>query len=411
MSPSARRRILLIAYHFPPLAGSSGIQRTLRLAQHLPQLGWDVSVLTCHPMAYERVSADLMADMPAQVHVERAWTLDAARHLSFKGRHLAATVRPDRWASWRFDGVRRGKALLGRVPHHAIWSTYPIPTAHVIGSALARHSGLPWIADFRDPMVQADYPADPHTRAQLLALEADVARGARLITVTTPGTRRDMQQRHPGARIELMENGYDESSFASPNGTPRDALHPGAITLLHSGIVYPWERDPAPLIEALAQLCQQGMDRRRLKVRFRAAVHEDLIRRLSDQWQVADLVEVLPAVGYREALAEMQRADGLLVMQASNCNAQVPAKVYEYLRAGPPIVCLADPLGDTADVLRRAGVLDQAPLDSAPQIAALLRRVVEADPALRLLPQPDAVTGASRWARSEQLAQWLQAIA
>lgn len=404
-----RRRILLIAYHFPPLAGSSGIQRTLRLAQHLPRLGWDVSVLTCQPIAYERVSADLLADVPAGVHVERALALDAARHLSLAGRHFAATARPDRWSSWRFDGIRRGRRLLARQAHHAIWSTCPISTAHVIGAALAESSGLPWIADFRDPMVQADYPADVKTRAQLLALETRVARQARIISVTTPGTRQDMQSRHPAARIELMENGYDEDSFP-PQRPVCSPLNPGQLTLLHSGIVYPMERDPGPLMEALARLRQQGYGPR-LKLRFRAAVHDDLLNQLAARLDVKDMVEVMPAVGYSQALEEMQRADALLVMQAANCNTQIPAKVYEYFRAGPGIVTLADQAGDTAAILRQAGVTDQAPLDDAAAIAALLQRVLDADSSLRIQPSGHAVSGASRWARSEQLAGWLGALA
>ncbi|WP_276678948.1 hypothetical protein [Nitrosomonas europaea] len=39
-----------------------------------------------------------------------------------------------------------------------IWSTYPIATAHLIGLTLQRLTGIPWMADFRDPMVQPDYP-------------------------------------------------------------------------------------------------------------------------------------------------------------------------------------------------------------------------------------------------------------
>lgn len=405
MLQSRRPRILLVAYHFPPLAGSSGIQRTLRLAQHLPQLGWDVSVLTCMPHAYERVSDDLLADVPLNTEVVRCVALDAARHLSLGGRHLAVTARPDRWASWRLDGVRRGRALLKRVPHDVIWSTYPIPTAHVIGAALAGSSGLPWLADFRDPMVQADYPSDAQTRQQLLSLEANVIQHARVVSVTTPGTQRDMLGRHPGARVELMENGYDEDSFHPP--APQGALNPGVITLLHSGIVYPSERDPAPLIQALAALRQQGRNRQ-IRVRFRAAVHDALLHELAAQWGVSDMVEVLPAIGYRAALEEMQRADGLLVMQASNCNTQVPAKVYEYLRAGPRIIGLTDPSGDTAAVLRGAGIQDQAPLDDSPAIASLLQRVLDDAPSLQLSPRAEAVTAASRWARSQRFAQWLQ---
>ena len=43
----------MVAFHFPPLAGSSGIQRTLRFVQHLPALGWEPIVLSAHPRAYE----------------------------------------------------------------------------------------------------------------------------------------------------------------------------------------------------------------------------------------------------------------------------------------------------------------------------------------------------------------------
>ena len=75
------KRILMIAYHFPPLAGSSGIQRTLRFVQHLPSLGWQPLVLSADPRAYEKTSDDLMADVPPSTVVRRAFALDTARHL------------------------------------------------------------------------------------------------------------------------------------------------------------------------------------------------------------------------------------------------------------------------------------------------------------------------------------------
>jgi len=43
-----------IAYHFPPVKGSSGVQRTLRFAQHLPRFGWRPIVLTITPKARRR---------------------------------------------------------------------------------------------------------------------------------------------------------------------------------------------------------------------------------------------------------------------------------------------------------------------------------------------------------------------
>ena len=87
----------MIAYHFPPLAGSSGIQRTLRFAQHLPALGWQPLVLSADPRAYEKTSLDLLPDVPPDTVVRRAFALDTARHLTIGGRYIGWMARADRW--------------------------------------------------------------------------------------------------------------------------------------------------------------------------------------------------------------------------------------------------------------------------------------------------------------------------
>lgn len=405
------RRILMIAYHFPPLAGSSGIQRTLRFVQHLPAFGWEPLVLTVMPQAYERTSADLMGDVPAGTIVKRAFALDTARHLAVNGRYAGWMARPDRWRSWQFAGIWQGMRLIERYRPDAIWSTYPIPTAHVIGSALHRRSRLPWIADFRDPMAQAGYPADPLTWKSFKAIEMNAVSNASFSTFTTPSAAEDYRKRYPEARerIVVLENGYDEESFAAVSPAPTLALNPGAITLLHSGIVYPEERDPTQLFAALQRLVKSGQLRAgELKIRFRAPVHDNLLQTLAQQCGVAEFIEILPPVPYREALLEMLRADALLVMQAANCNAQIPAKIYEYLRAGRPIIGLTDPAGDTAGVLRDAGIDALAQIDSADEITALLPGFIRAVKEGRArLADRDFVAKASRSGRTAALARLL----
>jgi len=402
------KRVLMVAYHFPPLAGSSGIQRTLRFVQQLPQHGWEPLVLTAHPLAYERVATDLDAEVPTGTHVERAFALDTARHLALRGRHLAALARPDRWMTWKFDAVRRGMRLIRAQRPQAIWSTYPIATAHAIGSALQRASGLPWIADFRDPMAQDGYPADPETWRQFKAIESNAADHARLCTFTTPSAQASYSQRYPAQAdgMRLLENGYDESSFlqAEPQARAQGPLSPGRTVLLHSGIVYPSERDPTQLFRALARIKARGPSP--LLIRFRAAVHDELLHKMAREHGVDDMVDILPPIPYVQALVEMLRADGLLLMQASNCNEQIPAKLYEYLRASRPVLCLSDASGDTWQVLKQAGLQHMAALDSAEQIDTLLSRMAIDGPA-GLLPRADAVGAASRAGRTQQLAQWL----
>ena len=401
------KRVLMVAYHFPPLAGSSGIQRTLRFVQHLPKLGWQPLVLSTNTRAYERISHDLDADLPSGTVVRRAFALDSARHLSLWGRHVAALARPDRWVSWKLDGVRQGMKMIREFRPDVLWSTYPIATAHLIGAELHRRSGIPWVADFRDPMAQDGYPADPATWQQFKAIEKQAVDNAQCCMFTSPGAARVYRERYPdaAARIEVLENGYDEESFAAAQtGLPREALNPGCITLLHSGVVYASERDPTQLFVALGRMKASGrLGPSALKLRFRAAVHEPMLHRLAAEHGVQDMIEVCPPLPYKAALQEMLRADVLLVMQAANCNEQIPAKIYEYLRAGRPIVCLSDPHGDTVDLLRRAGIDRVAPLDSAEQIEHLLAGVLRGE-GLHQLPERTIVAQASRERRSANLA-------
>ena len=406
------KRILMIAFHFPPQAGSSGIQRTLRFVQHLPALGWQPLVLSASPHAYDKTDADLLADVPADTVVRRAFALDTARHLQFRRRYLGWMARPDRWISWKFDAIRQGLEMIEAYKPDVIWSTYPIATAHVIASALHQKSGLPWVADFRDPMAQDGYPTDPRTWQSFKRIEADAAARARFCVFTTPGAARLYQQRYPGMaeRMVVLENGYDEESFLSaPNASVAPLASGRPLVMLHSGIVYPSERDPTQLFEALGRLKQAGtLMPQELRIRFRASVHDDLLKSLAQTHQVQDFIEVCPAIAYRDALAEMLEVDALLVMQASNCNAQIPAKVYEYLRAGKPVLGLTDPDGDTAGALRSAGLNDVVRLDSADDIAlalpAVVQRIREGKAAQA---HPMAVQQASRLCRSASLAQLL----
>jgi hypothetical protein len=95
--------------------------------------------------------------------VERAFALDASRQLAVRGRYPAFMARPDRWVSWWLGAVPKGLAMIRKYRPQAIWSTYPIATAHKIACTLQRLTGLPWIADFRDPMAQDGYPEDRKT--------------------------------------------------------------------------------------------------------------------------------------------------------------------------------------------------------------------------------------------------------
>lgn len=404
------RRVLMIAFHFPPLAGSSGVQRTLRFVQHLPSLGWQPIVLSAHPRAYGETSTDLLAEVPDGTVVERAFALDTARHLAVAGRYPAFLARPDRWSTWALGAIPAGLRLIRKYRPEVIWSTYPIATAHLIAHRLHRLTGIPLVADFRDPMTHEGYPPEPATWRAYRDVEARTVRDAARVVLVTPSAQalyRDRYSAVPAQRFTLIENGYDEDSFAAAElSVERSPLTPGCFTLLHSGIVYPSERDPRPLFAALGRMRNDGrLAAAKLRVRFRASVHHELLQGLAKETGTTDFVEILPPVPYRDALQEMLRADGLLVMQAANCNEQVPAKLYEYFRARRPILGLADPAGDTARVLIDAGNVHVAALEDTQRVEAALTGYLAAaamtTSAPALSPQ---VAAMSRRARAQALA-------
>lgn len=406
-------KVLMVVFQFPPFAGSSAVQRTLRFVQHLPANGWSPIVLTVNPMAYEQRSDDLLKEIPPGVPVHRAFGLDTRQHLAIAGRYPAFLARPDRWVSWMLGAVPKALNVVRQERPQALWSTYPIASAHLVAGWVHRLTGLPWVADFRDPMAQEGYPADPATWRAFHRIESNAVAQAAYTVFTTPGAAREYSRRYPASahKIGVIENGYDEHSFT---GLPAqgEPLNPGMVTLLHSGVVYPSERDPTQLLEALGDLQRTVPElARRLRLRFRASSHDDLLRDLARRNGVEPLIECLPALPYREALAEMMRAEALLVLQASNCNDQIPAKIYEYLRCGRPVVGLTDPKGDTAQVLTSAGSKYAAPLDQVAPIRELLTALVrEADAGTLQIPPRAGVAEWSREAQARRLAERLDAV-
>lgn len=412
------KRVLMIAFHFPPQRGSSGVQRTLAFSRHLPALGWQPAVLTAHPRAHASRGEEQVGEIAPDLPVERAFALDSARHLSIRGRYPGALALPDRWVAWCVGAIPAGLRMIRRLRPAVIWSTYPIATAHLIGLALHRLTGLPWVADMRDPMIDAGYPSGRAVRAAFAWIEARTVRHAVRVVCTTRGAVAAYRDKYPElhpARFVLIENGYDEDSFAGAQAAAQTGVTAGGaqpLLLLHSGIIYPSERDPVPFFQALATLLAEGeVSAATLQVRLRAAVHDAYLEALIGQYGIGAIVSLAPHLPYREALSEMLAADALLVLQGENCNCQVPAKLYEYLRARRPILALTDAAGDTAATLRRAGIDTIAPLDEPQRIAAvLLDFLARVSAGSVVLPADHVVLANSRKARAVQLAALLDDV-
>jgi glycosyltransferase involved in cell wall biosynthesis len=211
----------------------------------------------------------------------------------------------------------------------------------------------------------------------------------------------------------MIANGHDEEDFitAEQVGVSRSSLN-GCIVLVHSGLLYPSERDPRAFFAAVAELRQAGrIHSSKLKIILRGSGHEDFYRQQLRQNGIEDIVILEASVPYREALVEMLNADGFLIFQASNCNHQIPAKIYEYLRAKRPIFALTDPEGDTAGVLKAAEIGTIVPLDSKEQIATrFLDFLTQVREGCAPIGKDKAIACHSRKSRTEELVKVLDAL-
>ena len=184
---SSTPSVLYIAFHYPPILGSSGVHRTLAFTRHLDSSGWQVRVLAPSLKAYENWSEDQFSFIPDNVQVIRAFARDVSRHFSWRGKYLMRMALPDNWQSWIVGGVISGLVSIIRNKPDVIVSTYPIASAHIIAYFLHKLTGVPWVSDLRDPMAQINYPIEPGRKGVFEWIERKIVKHCSFAVVTAPG--------------------------------------------------------------------------------------------------------------------------------------------------------------------------------------------------------------------------------
>ena len=377
------RTALIVAFHFPPYGAGSGILRILKFCRYLPEFGWQPVVLTAHTRAYESINTRALRDIPSGTPVTRALALDTQRHLSIKGRYLQWMALPDRWSSWLPAAIIDGLRLIRKNHADVIISTYPISTAMLIGFLLHKLTRKPWVADFRDSMTEDEYPSDPRVRRVYRWIERKAVDHASLLVFTARSTLEMYRKRYPSLsqeKLHVISNGYDEEDFQWL--ASRESAHSAPsvpVRLLHLGVIYPSERDPRPFFRAISRLKKSGqITAGGVQINLRASGSEDLYAQILRELDLEDIVHLLPAIPYSEALSEAADSEALLLFQAANCDHQVPAKVYEYLRIGKPILALTTQSGDTGTLLKETGGATIVDLANEQEIVEALPAFLEA---------------------------------
>ncbi len=392
MSPA---RVLVVAFHFPPVA-AAGTHRTLNFVRQLAARGHVIGVVTTGTFHGLGTDEHLFERVPAGVHVSRAPHFDpfiALRRLRGRAHdsigskvangstpraapfgsvdrstfaHLRDYVSrcfdvPDRYASWILPAVLRGTALARKIDAQLIYSTAPPFSAHVVGLLLKAALGLRWVADFRDPWATNPFKVQPYPSLRVVdeALEAAVVKRADRVILNTELCERGYRDRYPDhPNFVTIPNGIDPDLLdAGVSAAPRDGAPKNELRLLHVGTIY-GRRSPLGLLLALKHLADTRPSlAQRITIEQLGSVENEVeLRARARELGVADRFSFLPPVPHARALAMGRDATGLLLLGVSGDRpeVQVPAKLFEYLAIGRPILALAKRGGAIAATLASA---------------------------------------------------------
>jgi len=374
------KRVLIITYYWPP-SGGSGVQRWLKMSKYLPEYGWQPVVYTAEGAEYPVEDPSLEKDVRPEVEVIRqpiiepysfykkflgmkkeqkvkAGFIDDTGHKQGWKERLSIWIRgnffiPDARCWWVKPSVKYLKSYLKEHPVDAIISTGPPHSMHLIAMQLKEALGITWIADFRDPWTEIDY----YSKLRLTRradrkhhrLEHEVLTKADKVVTVSPNWARRLEAL--GApKADVVYNGFDESDL----GQTGDAFVSDKFTLTYLGVLFK-VRNPECLWQALGELVAEDTRfAEKLQVKLIGQVDKEVTQTITRNG-LKDHVVLSPYIPHDQVADALHQSSVLLLPLMSNDESDtlglIPAKVFEYMASGKPILCIGPTNGDTAKIL------------------------------------------------------------
>ncbi|MBO4230419.1 MAG: glycosyltransferase [Bacteroidales bacterium] len=383
------KRVLIITYYWPP-SGGSGVQRWVKFAKYLPKEGWQPVIYTPENPELTTIDKTLAAEIPPEAEIVKTRIFEPYgiyRKLMGKGsstdlktltsagsdgnevnpvnggkkswkQKLSLYIRgnffiPDPRIMWVRPSVRFLKSYLKDHPVDAIVSTGPPQSMHLIGLELSKATGLPWLADFRDPWTKIFYfkhlELTPRSEAKHQALEKMVVDGATRVIAVSPMVKKDFEAM-TSTPVELITNGFDEEDFKDPFEADE------YFNITHTGL-FASDGDPEILWKVLAGKCQEDKEfRKLLKIRLVGKTDQEIVNSI----EAAGLGSNLVNLGYQshEVAVREQRNASVLILplrKEPEYEAVLPGKLFEYLASRRPILGIGQTDGAMAQVVRNTG--------------------------------------------------------
>lgn len=385
------KNLLLISYHFPPDLAVGAI-RPGKLWKFLQDHGWNVKVLTVPVHCYPRVDSHYKEEeshtkiqtvapwpnirdaylwlknlniwrrgLPVGTALENEWVPPETAVSETKKQMLKRYVQsllvwlPDDKMGWVPSAVPAGVKEVRHSGIDAVMTTSPPNSVQLIGLAIKRWTGIPWLADFRDPWgweMKPIFVRSGLSDAVDAWMESKVVASADRVISVTPEMTARLVTRYPVYRKDkflTISNGFDPEDFKVFEG----AAKRHRITFTYAGSFY-LGRDPETFLCALKKLSDnKQLELDNVCVRLIGNcryLYGKSIEAIVSRLQLQDVVRFIDPVPRNQAICEMARSHVLLLF-APDQPLQIPAKVFEYIGLGSWILAVCGP-GATQNLLR-----------------------------------------------------------
>ncbi len=267
---------------------------------------------------------------------------------------------PDDQASWARRSYHHLLRQLKSRPVDLLFSTFSPASNHWLALKLHRATGIPWIADFRDLWTEdGEVPRRGWLRRRLeRRLEQHCLETAAAVTATDHTL--ELLARHlPDERhkFHLVPNGVDLDDFV-----PLRTRNKGGVAERQGGRFrlsfvgqFRETRVTPEYYEGIVRFLRGDAERQaQFELRVVGSISADLQQRARAAGINLTVAGHLP---HREALREMVEADVLLLSTACRRNSThvIPAKTYEYLASGRPILVVGAPDSDALRLVEDNG--------------------------------------------------------
>ncbi len=381
------RRVLIVSVCFPPLA-EVGSQRPARLCRYLPDHGWEPAVLTVSLGCARPRDDSLMDLVPPGLRVYRTACGNWYRH-SYAYRHwqarglsrllhvpfhmLARVVHggmvPDDCVTWRPAALHRAEQIRREFPFDVVLACMSPWSVGLAARDIAERFRVPYVLDLRDPWTASPERYAPRNLALERALERELIARAAAFVANTQGQERlhlDVFGDLLHGRTTVVNNSFDPREWDGVRGERFEKF-----TMLFTGNVHRWV-SLAPLIQALRQLRdRKALPAGRYELLCHGTAHPSERARVVEMG-LTDCVRFERTVPRLELMPKVLGAQ--LLVATVRWPFAVPAKVYNYLGAGGPILMIGPQDGDAARIVRETGCGFTAGEDEVEQIAEVVLR-------------------------------------